>query len=63
MIEYLVLYTHNHNLILTNQISYLGKEIRLRKNIISYFARITNKYIYIYIYIYLHTHIYIYIYI
>ena len=53
MIEYLVLYTHNHNLILTNQISYLGKEIRLRKNIISYFARITNKYIYIYIYIYI----------
>ena len=60
MIEYLVLYTHNHNLILTNQISYLGKEIRLRKNIISYFARITNKYIYIYIYIYTLTHIYIY---
>ena len=56
MIEYLVLYTHNHNLILTNQISYLGKEIRLRKNIISYFARITNKYIYT------HTHTYIYIY-
>ena len=56
MIEYLVLYTHNHNLILTNQISYLGKEIRLRKNIISYFARITNKYIYTHT----HTHIYIY---